>query len=213
VRRLVLALLIGLLPAPAAHAMQIDGPLVVVSAPAVDPPIAWRQSRALGKPFAGRLVDGVQLPAEGRDFWTFDWGTRLSPNRPWRRWGTDRLVRTVLAVIADYRAANPGAPRVGVADLSRPHGGPFGEEFGGLGHASHQNGRDVDVLYPRLDRLERRAGTPALVDQQLSQQLVDRFVAAGAVYVFTGPHLRLHGRSRVVAKLSHHDDHMHVRIP
>jgi len=193
--------------------MQIDGPLVVVSAPAVDPPIAWRQSRALGKPFAGRLVDGVQLPAEGRDFWTFDWGTRLSPNRPWRRWGTDRLVRTVLAVIADYRAANPGAPRVGVADLSRPHGGPFGEEFGGLGHASHQNGRDVDVLYPRLDRLERRAGAPALVDQQLSQQLVDRFVAAGAVYVFTGPHLRLDGPRRVVAKLSHHDDHMHVRIP
>src|SRR5215216_4736105 len=172
--------------------MQIDGPPVVITAPAVDLPIAWRHSRAVGKPFAGRLVDGVQLPAEGRDFWTFDWGTRLSPNRPWRRWGTDRLVRTVLDVLAGYRAANPGAPRVGVADLSRPHGGSFGEEFGGLGHASHQNGRDVDVLYPRLDRLERRAGTPALVDQQLSQQLVDRFV---------------------VAKLSHHDDHMHVRIP
>ena len=65
----------------------------------------------------------MQLPAEGRDFWTYDWGTRLSPNRPWRRWGTDRLVRTLLDVIGEYRAANPGAPRVGVADLSRPHGG------------------------------------------------------------------------------------------
>jgi murein endopeptidase len=192
--------------------MQADGPAAVVTAPAVDPPIAWHHSRALGKPYAGRLVGGVQLPAEGRDFWTYDWGTRLSPNRPWRRWGTDRLVATLLRVIGEYRAANPAAPRVGVADLSRPHGGHFGEEFGGLGHASHQNGLDVDVLYPRVDRLERRARSPALVDARLSQDLVDRFVGAGAVYVFTGPHLPLHGPRKVVVRLAHHDDHMHVRI-
>ena len=192
--------------------MQADGPAVVVTAPAVDPPIAWRHSRAVGKPFAGRLVDGVQLPAEGRDFWTYDWGTRLSPNRPGRRWATDRLVATLLRVLAEYRGANPAAPRVGVADLSRPHGGHFGEEFGGLGHASHQNGLDVDVLYPRVDGLERRARSPALVDALLSQDLVDRFVGAGAVYVFTGPHLPLHGPRKVVVRLAHHDDHMHVRI-
>ena len=192
--------------------MQIDAPPVVAGAPAVDPPIAWRHSRALGQPFAGRLVDGVRLPAQGRDFWTYDWGTRLSPNRPWRRWGTDRLVRTVLAVIGDYRAANPGAPRVGIADLSRPRGGPFGRRFGGLGHVSHQNGRDVDVLYPRRDGLEQPARSPARVDQRLSQDLVDRFVAAGAIYVFTGPRLQLRGPRRIVVKLSHHDDHMHVRI-
>ena len=211
-RRLVLAAVVALLPAPAAHAMQADGPAVVVAAPAVDPPIAWRHSRAVGKPYAGRLVDGVQLPAAGRDFWTYDWGTRLSPNRPWRRWGTDRLVATLLRVIGEYRAANPAAPRVGIADLSRPHGGGFGKEFGGLGHASHQNGLDVDVLYPRIDGLERRAESPALVEARLSQELVDRFVAAGAVYVFTGVHLRLHGPRRVVVRLVHHDDHMHVRI-
>jgi murein endopeptidase len=212
VRRLVLALLVALVPAPAAHAMQIDGPPMLVTPPAVDPPIAWRQSRAIGRPFAGRLVDGVQLPVEGRDFWTYDWGTRLSPNRAWRRWGTDRLVRTVLEVLAAYRAANPGAPRVGVADLSRTHGGSFGKNFGGLGHASHQNGLDVDVLYPRIDRLERRAYAPALVDDELSQELVDRFVDAGAVYVFTGLSLSLRGPRRVVVKLAHHDDHMHVRM-
>ena len=84
--------------------------------------------------------------------------------------------------------------------------------FGGLGHASHQNGLDVDILYPRLDGLERRACAPALVDDELSQDLVDRFVAAGAVYVFTGPRLALRGPRRVVVKLAHHDDHMHVRI-
>jgi murein endopeptidase len=213
VRRLVLALtLLVLAPAPAADAMQADGPASVVTAPAVDPPIAWRSSRALGRPYAGRLARGVQLPAEGRDFWTYDWGTRVSPNRPWRRWGTDRLVRTLLAVIGDYRAANPGAPRVGIADLSRPHGGHFGAEFGGLGHASHQNGLDADVLYPRVDRLERRPYSPAVVDTQLAQDLVDRFVGAGAVHVFTGLHLPLAGPRKVVVRLAHHDDHLHVRI-
>ena len=201
-----------LVPVPAAHAMQIDGPPVAIPPPAVDAPIAWRESRAVGKPFAGRLVDGVQLPAEGRDFWTYDWGTRSSPNRPWRRWGTDRLVRLVLDVLADYRAEHPDAPRVGVADLSRTYGGNFGKRFGGLGHASHQNGLDVDILYPRIDRVERRAYAPALVDDELSQELVDRFVAAGAVYVFTGPRLSLTGPRKVVVRLVHHDDHMHVRI-
>jgi murein endopeptidase len=194
----------------AADAMQAEPP--VVTAPQLDPPIAWRDSRPIGLPYAGRLVDGVQLPVEGRDFWTYDWGLRESPNRPWRRWGTDRLVRTLLDVLARYRAAHPEAPRVGVADLSRPHGGRFGRNFGGLGHTSHQNGLDVDVLYPRRDGVERRPWAPRLVDERLSQALVDLFVDAGAVAVYTGPRLHLGGPRKVVVKLSHHDDHMHVRI-
>jgi murein endopeptidase len=211
VRRLAVLIAAALLAAPAAaDAMQIDpaAPL----APVVDPPIAWRDSRAVGKPYAGRLVSGVQLPAEGRDFWTYDWGLRASPNRPWRRWGTDRLVRTLLDVLAEHRSANPDAPRVGVADLSRTHGGRFGKNFGGLGHASHQNGLDVDVLYPRRDGLERRPWSPRLVDEELSQDLVDRFVAAGATRVFTGWSLDLDGPSKVVTRLTHHDDHLHIRI-
>jgi murein endopeptidase len=211
VRRLIAALAAALALPATAQAMQIDPPPVVML-PAIDPPIVWQHSRAVGKPFAGRLVDGVQLPAEGRDFWTYDWALRTSPNRPWRRWGTDRLVRTILDVLAAYRAAHPEAPRVGIADLSRPHGGRFGKNFGGLGHASHQNGLDVDVLYPRIDGLERRAWAPWLIDEALSQDLVDRFVDAGATQVFTGPRLHLRGPRGVVMKLIHHDDHMHVRV-
>jgi murein endopeptidase len=211
VRRLLALLAAVLLLAPAgAGAMQTEPP--VSTPPELDRPIAWKDSHAVGKPYAGRLVDGVRLPAEGRDFWTYDWGLRASPNRPWRRWGTDRLVQTLLDVLARYRAARPEAPRVGVADLSRTHGGPFGRNFGGLGHTSHQNGLDVDVLYPRRDGLERRAWAPRLVDERRSQELVDLFVDAGAVAVYTGPRLRLRGPRKVVVKLSHHDDHMHVRI-
>ncbi len=210
-RRLAVLLAAALLAAPAAaDAMQIDPAAPAV--PVVDPPIEWRDSRAVGKPFAGRLVHGVQLPAAGRDFWTYDWGLRASPNRPWRRWGTDRLVQTLLDVVGEYRAANPDAPRVGIADLSRHHGGRFGRNFGGLGHASHQNGLDADVLYPRRDGLERRAWAPRLVDETLAQELVDRFLAAGATQIFTGWRLDLRGPRKRVVKLAHHDDHMHVRI-
>ena len=178
----------------------------------VFPKVHWHVSHALGSPSGGRLVGGVRLPAEGRHFFTWDPVLRRSPDRPWRRFGTDRLVRTLLAVIDAYAAAHPGAARVGIGDLSRPHGGDFGPRFGGIGHASHQNGLDADVLYPRVDGLERRAYKPSLVDRALAQDLVDRFVAAGAQKIFVGPRLGLHGPRNVVVPLVHHDDHLHVRI-
>ncbi len=205
-----LAVLATAAPA-AAMPRQIDV-AALAGAPIVDPPIDWRASRPVGRPFAGRLVRGVQLPAQGVDFWTYDWGTRATPNRPWRRWGTDRLVRRVLTVLRDFRIANPGAARVGVADLSRPHGGAFGRNFGGLGHASHQNGLDADIVYPRSDRLEEPIRDHREVDRALAQDLVDRFVEAGARNVWTGPRLHLRGPAGVVEDLVHHDDHLHVRI-
>jgi murein endopeptidase len=171
-----------------------------------------RPSLALGVPWDGRLARGVQLTREGRDHYTWDFVEERAPNRDWRRWGTARLVRTVLRVLAEYRRAHPEASRVGVGDLSRPLGGDFGPSFGGLGHASHQNGLDVDVSYPRRDGLERPPVRAGDVDRALVQDLVDRFVAAGATKVFVGPALRLRGPKRVVQPLVHHHDHMHVRL-
>ena len=114
--------------------------------------VQWHHSTPLGTYSAGALADGVRLPVAGRAFLTWDPVLRRSPNRPWRRWGTDRLVRTVLTVARAFHTAHPGAPRLLVGDLSRPHGGDFGPRFGYIGHASHQNGLDVDVYYPRADR-------------------------------------------------------------
>ena len=130
----------------------------------------------------------------------------------WRRVGSDRLVRLVLAVAGTFRREHPDAPRLLVGDLSRPHGGDFGPRFGGLGHVSHQNGLDVDIYYPRRDRLERPPVRPEQVELRLAQWLVDRFVAAGAVRVFVGPSLALRGPADVVARLPRHDNHLHVRI-
>jgi murein endopeptidase len=172
-----------------------------------------RRSYALGKPWDGRLANGIQLPREGVDHFTWDPVRKQSPNRGWRLWGTERLVGTVLDVLAAYHAAHPDAPRVGVGDLSRPRGGDFGARFGGIGHASHQNGLDVDVYYPRRDRQELAPTRVSQIDLALAQDLVDRFVRAGAIRVFVGPSTPLHGPRRVVQRLYHHDDHMHVRLP
>jgi murein endopeptidase len=210
VRRAVLAALLASLIAVPAAAARTDSPAQVAPPP---PAIAWRPSTPVGLWWAGRLRDGVQLPAEGPDWFTWDPVLKVTPDRGWRRWGTDRLVRTVIDVITAYRLAHPGVARVGVGDLSRRHGGEFGRRFGGLGHASHQNGLDADVYYPRTDGKELRPYKTTLVDRRLAQDLVDRFRAAGAQVIFVGPNVGLHGPPSRVQKLVKHDDHLHVRLP
>jgi len=169
-------------------------------------------SVAVGKPWDGRLEHGLQLPEEGPDFVTWDEVLRRSPNRGARRWGTEELLAVLQSVTREFRAAHPGVPRLLISDLSRPEGGPFGRRYGGLGHDSHQNGLDADVMYPRRDGLLRAPIRPSQVDRVLAQDLVDRFLRAGAVKLFVGPHLHLRGPRNVVVALAHHDDHVHVRI-
>ena len=208
--------LVPALSAPAGAALVASARSPSFAAPPQRPllaePIAWRPSRALGTPWSGRLVGGVRLPSEGTHYFTWDPVLKRSPNRPWRRWGSDRLARVVLRVLSEFAAAHPLAPRIGVGDLSRPRGGDFGRRFGGLGHVSHQNGLDVDVYYPRRDGAERPPRQPGQIDVRLAQELVDRFLAAGAVKIFVGPRTPLHGPHRIVQRLAHHDNHLHVRL-
>jgi murein endopeptidase len=175
--------------------------------PAPTAVIRWRHSISLGQPGNGRLTGGVRLPAEGRFFFTWDPLLLRSPDRWWRRYGNDRLVSTVLSVVGAYARAHPGAPRVGIGDLSRPHGGYFGPK-----HATHQNGRDVDVYYPRRDRRERPPDASPQIDRRLAQDLLNRFVRAGAVRIYVGPSTHLRGPRRILRILWNHDNHMHVRI-
>ena len=155
-------------------------------------------------------MHGRQLPARGRGYETWDPIRKQVPNRGWRRWGTDRLVRTVRRVLAAYGRRHRGATPVLVGDLSRPRGGDFGPRYGGIGHASHQNGLDVDVYYPRSDGRLGVALRPEQVDRAAAQRLVDAFVRVGAQEIFVGPSLALHGPSSVVHPLVHHDNHLHV---
>lgn len=171
------------------------------------PRIAWRRSRSLGPPSAGRLIGGVQFPEHGFRFFTWDPLLKVQPDRPSRRWGNARLVRLLLQVIREYGRDHPDAPRLGVGDLSRRYGGWFGPR-----HVSHQNGLDADIFLPRLDRRERPPDRPDQIDRRLAQDLVDRFVRAGAVRVFVGPNTGLRGPANIVQVLAGHDNHLHVRI-
>jgi murein endopeptidase len=177
------------------------------------PRIEWHDSVAIGTPDTGRLERGVRLPAQGRFYFTWDPILKRQPNRDWRRWGTDDLVRTTMRVLREFHRRHPSAPRVGVGDLSPPRGGYFGAEVGGgIGHDSHQNGLDVDVYYPRLDRSEQPPLAVDEVDVDLAQDLVDLFVEAGAVTIYVGPNLPLTGPPEIVTPLVGHDNHLHVRI-
>jgi murein endopeptidase len=208
--RLVVATTVVALALPASGAAFLDSGLREPLAREPEPPAAAaarRASLALGTPADGRLARGVRLPARGADFFTWDPVRREVPNRQWRRWATDRLVRFVLRVIDEYAAAHPEAPRVGIGDLSRRRGGPFGPV-----HSTHQNGLDADVYYPRLDRRERPPKLVSQIDRRLAQDLVDRFVAAGAELVYVGPNAGFTGPPGVVQVIWNHDNHLHVRI-
>jgi hypothetical protein len=176
-------------------------------------PIEWRDSVAVGTHSAGELRRGVLLPAEGRRWVSWDPILKRRPNREGRRWGTDRLVRKTLRVLREFGAAHPKAPRVAIGDLSRPEGGDFGPQFGSIGHASHQNGLDADVYYPRKDDRVRPPERPSQVRLDWAQELVDRFVSEGAEKVFVGPSLELSGPPGVVVPLANHDNHLHFRLP
>src|SRR4051812_1053415 len=91
------ALSAALLP-PAQVPTTPPGPAVApappaASVPSTDPVVAPRASRAIGSPVRGRLHDGVEVPAAGATFATWDPVLKTSPNRPWRRWATYRTVR------------------------------------------------------------------------------------------------------------------------
>ena len=179
--------------------------LPVETEPAAE--VRWRSSISLGRPDHGTLLRGVRFPARGPNFFTWDPILHRSPDRSWRRWGNDRLVRIVLRVVAGYTQAHPNAQPVLIGDFSRPHGGYFGPK-----HVSHQNGLDVDVYYPRLDGRERPPVRADQINRSLAQDLLDRFIAAGAARIFVGPNTHLHGPPSVVRILWNHDNHMHVRI-
>ena len=155
----------------------------------------------------GRLVEGTQLPHEGADWVTWNPNTDSVPNLRHRLYGNERTIRAILSVVGGYRNAHPDAPRVVIGDLSLRDGGTMDQ------HVSHQNGLDVDVYYPRLDRYLSAPIATSQIDRALAQDLLDRFVSAGAQTVFVGYSTGLRGPSGVVVPYPNHENHMHVRFP
>jgi penicillin-insensitive murein endopeptidase len=121
----VLALLTGLAPAGCVElGVVTDGTSVSV-----------------GRPSRGRIVDAARIPERGEGFLTREiWKTRGN------RYGTDELVDLLIGVSGRLLQTNGGV-RLVVADLSGRGGGEARQW-----HRSHQNGRDVDLLYYLKDK-------------------------------------------------------------
>jgi hypothetical protein len=171
------------------------------------PKVVWHHAQSLGLAYGGILLHGTQLPVKGANWVTWNPITDSRPNVPKRLYGNERTIRAVLSVTRAYRAAHPHAPRVVIGDISPEGGGRMDD------HVSHQNGLDVDVYFPRLDRVLSAPTTPGEIDHRLAQDLLERFVAAGAEMIFVGYSTGLHGPAGVVISYPGHEYHMHVRFP
>ncbi|MGE0789918.1 MAG: penicillin-insensitive murein endopeptidase [Sandaracinaceae bacterium] len=192
------------------------------------------RSRSVGRPHAGRLLDGVPLPD----------GPRLAVKNDHARYGTSELVALIRASVDAVHAARPGTPRLVVGDLSRRRGGAFSP------HSSHRAGRDIDIgffyvdpsgaPYPAEDFIRVRGdgrcaleGEPCALDVARTWDLMAAMLGdeAQVQYVMLASHLRdllldeaerrgapmeLIARFRLVTApitgSQSHRDHFHVRV-
>lgn len=113
------------LPAAAQVARPWARPWAQVPGPAEGP------ARSIGGSGAGCIAGAERLPAEG-PHWQ---AVRVARNR---HWGHPALLAAIAGLAQRARAAGLGALWVG--DMGQPRGGPLP-----FGHASHQNGLDVDI--------------------------------------------------------------------
>ena len=160
----------------------------------------------MGSPMPAGSAAEPSFPLEGESWVTWNPVADHVPNEPHRLYGSERMIRALLAVLDAYRTDYPDAPRIVVGDISFRGGGPM--EL----HRSHQNGLDVDIYYPRRDGRSRPPTSGDQIDRRRAQDLVDRFLDAGVEKIFVGYSTELRGPNDVVIPYPNHGDHMHVRF-
>lgn len=118
-------------------------------------------ARVHGGPAAGCISGAVALPLDGVGYQVI----RVSRNRFWGHPVTVRFVQSLGRSLQQL-----GLPPIYIGDMAQPRGGPMS-----FGHASHQNGLDVDIWFslapkPPLAPSEREnPPLPSLVkDDQLT---------------------------------------------
>ena len=140
----------------------------------VSPKVAWHHARSIGLPYGGSLLHGTQLPRERRELGHLEPDHRQSPecaeaavrkraHHPHDPFGDARVPRRAPARVA--RRDRRHQPRG-----RRPDGRP---------RLASERARRRHLL-PAADRTLRAPTTTAQIDHRLAQDLLDRFVAAGA---------------------------------
>ena len=167
------------------------------------PDCSRHASRSVGTPGNGRLEHGVLFPRAGPNHFAWNFREQRIGGSDRTRWGDCRVVRAVLRGIDSYRRRNPDAPRVAVGDMALRPGGEID------GHSTHENGRQIDLYFPRRDHRSSEPHTIGQVDMRLARELVQAMLDAGAYRVLIGPHIRMRGSVRILHH-PHHDDHVHA---
>lgn len=137
----------------------------------------------------------VQLPTSGYGFYGYYAASK--------RWGLPAMVYGIERAARRFKDANPGAPRVGVGDISLMNGGDIS------GHASHERGNDADFRPIRNDGREGRTTIhQGTYSRTLTQKVLDLMVSETRVtHIFFNDR-----RTRHTQPWPNHDNHFHVRI-
>lgn len=137
----------------------------------------------------------VQLPTSGYGFYGYYAASK--------RWGLPAMVYGIERAARRFKDSNPGAPRVGVGDISLMNGGDI------AGHASHERGNDADFRPIRNDGREGRTTIhQSTYSRTLTQKVLDLMVSETRVtHIFFNDR-----RTRHTQPWPNHDNHFHVRI-
>ncbi len=180
-------------------------------------------TRSAGAPNRGRLHNGTMLEA----------GAGYTVRNSNRAWGNDLTVRAIQNGIGRVQARFVSAPGVIVHDVSQERGGRLPP------HASHQNGRDADIILYRTNCTDNMCGWQSVdadeLNVELQWYLFRTWIQAGFVeYIFLDRHLQVplyeYARDRgaseaeldewfeypngggIIRHEPGHDDHLHVRF-
>ncbi len=116
---------------------------------------------SVGRPNQGRLINAVRLPDNPVLY------TRTQPNASW---GASHTILSLQQGIARFRRLSGYRGNLAIGGISREHGGFFPP------HKSHQSGRDVDIVLPRVVGDSDRS-----VDWQATWSLVHTLIEDGQV--------------------------------
>jgi len=163
-------------------------------------------SRAVGRPSAGSLSGGVNLPDRGSGYRHF----RGSDSVDSDDWATLELLSCLEQV---GRAVRTKGIEIGVGDLSVKGGGRFRP------HVSHQNGVDADLRYVRRDRVRAPLDLryqPKEYDLEATKLVFEAFFDLCNIEVIFVDIDRLDftikGQEERIVHAGGHSNHFHVRV-
>ena len=203
-------------PTPTPAPTETPGPIVDTQ-PSVPPDFAaidWHASRALGHPARAR-APGPRRPAARSSARTSSPGTRSTTRSRTASGGAGAPTGSCAPCCRSSTTSGSSttAPSASGSWTSRARtAGASARTSAGSGTRRTRTGSTPTSSIRARTTPSSAPVKPSQVDRELAQELVDRFVAAGAVKVFVGPHLNLKGPRKIVVPLIHHDDHLHVRI-